>query len=139
MERILAIDYGQKRIGVAVSDPNRIIATALGTVNNGDIFQFLGEYIAKNPCQQLVVGYPKNLRNEPADIVPEIEKFIAIFLERFPHIDVVRYDERFTSKMAFQTMIDSGISKKRRQEKSLIDKISATILLENYLESLRGL
>ena len=139
MERILAIDYGQKRIGVSVSDPNRIIATALGTVNNGDIFQFLGEYIAKNPCQQLVVGYPKNLRNEPADIVPEIEKFIAIFLERFPHIDVVRYDERFTSKMAFQTMIDSGISKKRRQEKSLIDKISATILLENYLESLRGL
>lgn len=138
MGRILAIDYGRKRIGVAASDPSQIIATAIATVENAKIFDFLQQYISSNECEKLVIGYPKTLQNEPAEIVGEIESFIGKFSAKFPAIEVIRYDERFTSKLAFQTMIDSGIGKRRRADKALVDKIAATILLENYLESVRG-
>ena len=130
----MSIDYGHVRCGLAVTDSLRITANALTTVSNKELFVFLDNYLSKEQVDILVVGYPRNLKNELAVITKEIDVFIARFSEKYPKIKVELIDERFTSKLAFQTMIDSGISKKARQNIALIDKISATIILENYLD-----
>lgn len=133
MGRILAIDFGKKRTGIAVTDELQIIASGLTTVDTDNLIPFLKEYISKEKVDTLVIGKPKRLNNEDS----ESEVLIIPFLEKlstaFPSIPIERVDERFTSKMAFQTMIDSGLSKKQRQNKGLIDEISATIILQSYL------
>ena len=133
MSRILALDYGEKRIGVAVTDEMQIIASGLTTVPTSEIFDFLKEYTKKEKVELFLVGEPKQMNNKAS----ESEKLIIPFLSKlekiFSHIPIKRIDERFTSKMAFQTMIDSGLKKKQRQNKALIDEISATIILQSYL------
>ena len=136
MARILAIDYGTKRVGVAVTDPLGMIAGALATVETPCIFDFLSEYLTVNDCNRLVIGYPLTLRNEPAEVTREIDRFIERFASLYPYIEVIKYDERFTSKLAFDTILASGIGRRKRRDKAVIDRISATIILQNYLESI---
>ncbi|MFC2391614.1 MAG: Holliday junction resolvase RuvX [Bacteroidota bacterium] len=136
MARILAIDYGTKRVGVAVTDPLGMIAGALATVDTPRIFDFLSEYLKVNDCNRLVIGYPLTLRNEPAEVTREIDRFIERFASLYPYIEVIKYDERFTSKLAFDTILASGIGRRKRRDKAVIDRISATIILQNYLESI---
>ena len=136
MARILAIDYGTKRVGVAVTDPLGLIAGALATVETPRIFDFLNEYLTVNDCNRLVIGYPLTLRNEPAEVTREIDRFIERFASLYPYIEVIKYDERFTSKLAFDTILASGIGRRKRRDKAVIDRISATIILQNYLESI---
>ncbi len=136
MARIMAIDYGGKRCGIAITDESQIIASGLATVDTKNILPWLKEYVSKEEVELFVVGEPKRLHGEPS----ESEKLIQPFLEKLnkliPDIPVKRLDERFTSKMAFDTMIASGISKKKRKDKALVDKISATIILQDYLYNL---
>ena len=136
MARILAIDYGTKRVGVAVTDPLGMIAGALATVDTPRMFDFLSEYLTVNDCNRLVIGYPLTLRNEPAEVTREIDRFIERFASLYPYIEVIKYDERFTSKLAFDTILASGIGRRKRRDKAVIDRISATIILQNYLESI---
>lgn len=137
MARIMAIDYGSKRVGIAVSDPLQIIATGLTTVHSKDVIEFLKKYILKEPVECIVVGEPKRLNNEPSDSARFIDPFVVHLKRSFPGIKVERLDERFTSKMAFQTMIDSGLKKKDRQNKELVDEISATIILQDYMSRIK--
>jgi len=137
MARILAIDFGEKRTGIAVSDPLQMIANGLTTVDTTRLEQFLVDYVAKESVERFVIGFPTTLRNEPAVVTAQITPFVEKLKQRFPSIPVELVDERFTSKMAFQTMIDGGLKKKARQNKGLIDQISATIILQTYLESRR--
>jgi len=132
--RILAVDYGKKRTGIAVTDPLRLIANGLTTVPTKEILLFLTNYFNKEKVDIVIVGYPKQMNNTPSEIVPEIEKFVTKLKEKFPALSIEYYDERFTSKMAFQTMIDGGLKQKARQDKALIDTISATILLQSWME-----
>jgi len=136
MARIMAIDYGTKRVGIAVTDPMQMIANRLTTVHSKDIFDYLKEYLAKEQVECIVIGEPKTMMNKPSESTTEINAFVKKLSKEFPEIKIERIDERFTSKMAFQTMIDTGLKKKDRQDKSLIDSISATIILQSYLESL---
>lgn len=136
MGRILAIDYGQKRVGLAVTDELRICATPLETVHVTAVFDFLKSYLNKEKVDTIVVGEPRKMDNSASDAARFIEPFVNRLKKEFPEKEIVRVDERFTSKMAFQTMIDAGLKKKERQNKSLIDKISATIILQSYLEQL---
>ena len=133
----MAIDFGQKRVGVAVTDPLQIIANGLDTVPSAKIWDFLNEYLTKEQVDCFIVGYPKKLNNENSESVKFVDPFIKKLKAIYPTIKVELFDERFTSKMAFQAMIDGGLSKKQRQNKALIDKISATIILQNYLDSIR--
>lgn len=133
MSRILAIDYGSKRCGIAVTDPLRIIASGLITVATDELITFLKKYISEEEVTEIVVGQPKRMNNEFSDIEKEIQKKVELLEKEFPEIIIVREDERFTSKMAFQSMIDSGLGKKQRQNKALIDEISATLILQNYM------
>ncbi|GIM55100.1 Holliday junction resolvase RuvX [Capnocytophaga cynodegmi] len=133
MSRILAIDYGSKRCGIAVTDPLRIIASGLTTVATDELITFLKKYISEEKVTEIVVGQPKRMNNEFSDIEKEIQKKVELLEKEFPEIIIVREDERFTSKMAFQSMIDSGLGKKQRQNKALIDEISATLILQNYM------
>jgi putative Holliday junction resolvase len=134
MGRILSIDYGRKRVGLAVSDPLKIIATRLTTVSTETIWDFLDNYFAKEEIELLIVGYPRQLNNEPSEAVRYIDPFLKKFKNKYKDIPVKLMDERFTSKMAFQTMIDAGVKKKGRRDKEMIDGISATILLQSHLE-----
>jgi len=134
LARIIGIDYGSKRVGLATTDPLKIIATGLTTVETPGLFPFLSNYILSNEVECFVVGYPVNMDNTPGKFTGEVDKFIDKLKITFPGIAVEHIDERLTSKMAFQTMIDSGIGKMKRRNKSLIDKISATIILQSYLE-----
>lgn len=134
--RILSIDFGEKRTGLAVTDPLRIIANGLTTVDTPNLKVYLKDYFSREEVDTVVIGYPKTLRNELAKVVEKIDKFLAWLTAEYPEMKVVKVDERFTSKLAFQTMIESGIGKKARQNKALIDQISATIILQSYLESL---
>ena len=134
MPRILAIDYGKKRTGLAVSDPLKIIANGLCTVDTTTLLTFLKDYFLKEEVEQVVIGLPRSLKNEDTDATPLVKQFVDRFRIEFPGKPIELVDERFTSKMAFQTMIDSGLKKKDRQNKALVDEISATILLQNYLE-----
>ena len=131
--RILAIDYGQKRTGIAVTDEMQIIASGLTTIPSETVLNFLKDYFAKERVEKVLIGEPKQMNNEPSQSAPLIEAFVEKFKIEFPNIPLERVDERFTSKMAFQTMIDSGLKKKQRQNKALIDEISATIMLQDYL------
>src|SRR5436190_596738 len=133
MARILAIDYGQKRTGLAVTDEMQIIASGLTTVASETVLDFLKDYFSKEKVEKVLVGEPKQMNNEPSQSTEIIEKFVTVFRNTFPDMPLERVDERFTSKMAFQTMIDSGLKKKQRQNKALIDEISATIMLQDYL------
>jgi putative Holliday junction resolvase len=131
--RILAIDYGQKRTGIAVTDEMQIIASGLTTIPTETALAFLKEYFGKEKVEKVLIGEPKQMNNEPSQSAPLIDAFVEKFKLDFPDMPVERVDERFTSKMAFQTMIDSGLKKKQRQNKALIDEISATIMLQDYL------
>jgi len=134
--RILAIDYGQKRVGIAVTDPLKIIANGLDTVAADQIFTFLDNYLKTENVETIVVGYPVTLRNEASEALVFVNPFLKKLQLRYPTMNVEIYDERFTSKMAFRAMIDGGVKKKDRRDKALIDKVSATILLQSYMESL---
>lgn len=131
--RLMAIDYGQKRTGIAVTDEMQIIASGLTTVPSETAINFLKDYFEKERVEAVLIGEPKQMDNTPSQSAPIIEAFVSVFKDTFPDMPVVRVDERFTSKMAFQTMIDSGLRKKQRQDKALIDEISATIMLQDYL------
>lgn len=133
MARLLSIDFGKKRTGIAVSDDFQIIASGLTTVDTEQLLPFLKDYFQKENVERVVIGEPKRLNNEPSEIVPLLNSFIEKFSQSFPTMPVERIDERFTSKMAFQTMIDSGLKKKQRQNKALIDEIAATIILQDYM------
>ena len=134
LARILAIDYGRKRVGLAVTDPLQIIANALTTIHSKDIWTFLDDYLNKEQVECIVVGYPKQMNNEASEAVKYINPFLKKLIKTYPDIMVKQVDERFTSKMAHQTMIDAGLKKKARQNKALVDTISATIILQSYLE-----
>jgi putative Holliday junction resolvase len=133
MSRILAIDYGSKRTGIAVTDQLQIIASGLTTIPSETAIAFLKDYFAQETVSKVLIGEPKQMNGQASESTPIVEKFVADFKKAFPEKELVRVDERFTSKMAFQTMIDSGLSKKQRQNKGLVDEIAATILLQDYL------
>jgi putative holliday junction resolvase len=133
MPRILAIDYGQKRTGIAITDELQIIASGLTTIASETAIAFLKDYFDKENVAKVLIGEPKQMNGEPSQSAPVIEAFVKKFSLAFPTMEIVRVDERFTSKMAFQTMIDSGLKKKQRQNKALIDEIAATIMLQDYL------
>ena len=135
MGRILAIDYGTKRTGIAITDEMQIIASGLTTVDTKELLVFLKSYISKEKVDLFIVGLPKQLNNEASESEAHILDFIKKLSNQIPEIPIKRVDERFTSKMAFQTMIDSGMSKKKRADKSLVDQISATIILQSYLSA----
>jgi putative Holliday junction resolvase len=137
MGRLLAVDYGLKRTGIAVTDPLRIIATPLETIPTGGLFDFLSAYTKKEKVDEFVVGMPKTLLNEDSEITPVVRKFVEHLKLKFPQIPVHLADERFTSSMAMQAMIDGGMKKKDRRVKGNVDKISATIILQSFIDNLR--
>ena len=131
----MAIDYGIKRTGLAVTDPVRIIATALTTVETPTLLSYIKEYCAREEVDIFVVGEAKHMDNSPSESMQYIEPFVKQLSETFPDKEIARVDERFTSKMAFQTMIDSGLKKKQRQNKGMIDQIAATLILQTYMNT----
>lgn len=137
MARIISIDYGQKRTGLAVTDPMKIIANGLTTIPTHTLYDFLKDYISKENVERIIVGLPKQTNGLPSENMKRIEPFVAKWKKDFPAIPIEYYDERFTSVLAHRAMIDGGLKKKTRQDKALVDKISATIILQSYLESIR--
>ena len=135
MGRILAIDYGIKRTGIAVTDPERIIATGLTIVATPTLLLFLKDYCQKESVDIFLVGQPKHMDNTPSESARIIEPFVQQLAAAFPDKQIARIDERFTSKMAFQAMIDGGLKKKQRQNKGMIDQVSATIMLQDFLRT----
>lgn len=133
MARILALDFGTKRTGIAVTDELQIIASGLTTVPTKEVLTFLESYFSQENVELVLIGEPKQMNNTPSQSEVGIQEFLKKFSEKFPQKELKRIDERFTSKMAFQTMIDSGLKKKQRQNKGLVDEISATIILQSYL------
>jgi putative Holliday junction resolvase len=133
MPRIVAIDYGLKRTGIAATDEMQMIASGLTTVESSTLLAFLKTYFSKEKVEKVLIGEPKQMNGLPSESAPIIEKFVVEFTKTFPDMELIRVDERFTSKMAFQSMIDSGLKKKQRQNKALIDEIAATIMLQDYL------
>ncbi|HPH83440.1 MAG TPA: Holliday junction resolvase RuvX [Flavobacteriales bacterium] len=134
MPRILAIDFGTKRIGIAVTDPLQMIANPLKTVTNEEALPFLKTYLSKESVETIVIGEPKHLDGSASGPQESITNFVRAVEKAFPTVKIVRVDERFTSKLAFGAMIDGGASKKQRQDKSLIDTLSAVIILQSYME-----
>ena len=135
MDRIMAIDYGTKRVGLAVTDPNRIIATALTTVHPDKTIEFIRSYISTETVSCFVVGEPKQMDYSPSEITAQIEQFIKKLRKEFPDIKIDRIDERFSSKIATKALRESGLKKKDRQRKDLIDQASAVILLQSWMEN----
>lgn len=135
MGRVLAIDLGRKRCGVAVTDPLRIIANGLTTVESAKLPEWVVDYVHREEVDLIVIGEPKDMHNNPSDCSKYIEPIVNRLRKLLPDMKIVRYDERFTSVMAHQTMIDAGLKKKQRQDKALVDTIAATILLQSYLNS----
>lgn len=136
MGRILAIDYGKKRTGLAVTDPLRIIANGLATIPTSDIFDYLTEYVAKESVDQLVIGKPIQPNGQPSENLARVENFVNRWRKLHPEMPIDYYDERFTSVIAHQAMIAGGVKKKiRREDKGLVDEISATIILQDYMRS----
>ena len=135
MSRILAIDYGKKRTGIAVTDVLQIIANGLTTVSTSGLMDFILDYVGKEPVERIVVGYPKQMNNEYSENMKRITPFVNQLKIILPGIPVEFVDERFTSVLAHQAMLDGGLKKKARQNKALVDEISATIILQSYLES----
>ncbi|MCX2720466.1 Holliday junction resolvase RuvX [Lentiprolixibacter aurantiacus] len=134
MGRILALDYGKVRTGIAVTDTLNLIASGLTTVRTTELFDFLGEYLKKEEVETLVVGEPRQMQDKPSESEVHIAKFLAEFSKKYPEIKVARQDERFTSKLALRSMIEGGMKKKKRRDKALVDEISATLILQAYLE-----
>lgn len=135
MGRILAIDYGSKRVGIAVTDPLRLIAGGLTTIHSKDVMEFLKKYVRTETVDIMVVGEPKTLMNEKSASARFIEPFVKQLTSTFPEIRIVRYDERFTSRMALQTMLEGGLKKKDRQNKETVDQVSAIIILQDYMRA----
>jgi len=134
MERILGIDFGTKRVGLAVSDPLGIFASALDTIPATKIISYLQSYVTGQPVSRFVVGYPKNLDNSPAENAQHVEFFVKQLKKTFPTIPVSLEDERYTSKLAFRAMINGGLKKMQRRDKATIDKVSAALILQGYLD-----
>ncbi|HBZ34987.1 MAG TPA: Holliday junction resolvase RuvX [Bacteroidales bacterium] len=134
MERIIGIDYGKKRVGVAVSDPLGIFASPLDTVPSAGIIDFLKSYMEKEKVVLIVVGYPLNMNNKPSEAAAYVDQFLNRLRKQFPSLPVKLEDERFTSQLAFQAMIDGGVKKMDRRVKGNVDKISAAIILQSYLD-----
>lgn len=135
MARIICIDYGLKRTGLAVTDPYQIIATGLTTIESPKLITFLKDYFSKEQVELILIGEPKNLDDSDTHATPLVKKAIVKIKKEFPAIPLKRVDERYTSKMASQAMIDMGMKKKQRQNKSLVDEIAATIMLQEYLNN----
>ena len=133
MARILALDYGEKRTGIAVTDELQIIASGLTTIPTNTVLSFLENYFSQEQVIKIIVGDPIQMNGQPSQSAAMIDAFVLTFSKKFPEMKVIRVDERFTSKMAFQAMITGGLKKKQRQNKALIDEIAATILLQDYL------
>ncbi|HTN47682.1 MAG TPA: Holliday junction resolvase RuvX [Flavipsychrobacter sp.] len=133
MARILALDYGKKRTGIAVTDPLQIIASALTTVHTAELIGFLKKYFLQETVEKVIIGYPLNFDDSPTDATPLVDKFIPKFAHVFPDIPIEKRDERMTSRMASQAIAQMGLSKKEREKKELIDAVSATIILQEYL------
>ncbi len=134
MGQILAVDFGKKRCGLAATDDLRIIASGLDTVETSVLMEYLRKYFEKNSVDEVVIGLPTDLKGNMSEVEEDIQKFIEEFKNEFPEVSVVRFDERFTSKIASYFISQSGKNKKQRQEKGLIDKVSATLILQQYLE-----
>lgn len=132
--RIIGIDYGRKRTGIAATDPMQIIANSITTIASREVLKFLLNYTQNEVVEAFVIGYPRQMNNKPSEAVKFIDPFIAQLKKAFPDKEIILMDERFTSKIAFQTMITGGVKKKDRQNKALLDSISATIILQSYLE-----
>ncbi|MBP5340255.1 MAG: Holliday junction resolvase RuvX [Prevotella sp.] len=135
MARILSIDYGRKRTGLAVTDPLQIIAGGLVTVSTSELFDWLQAYVAREQVERIVIGEPRQLNGQPSENLPRVQQFVNRWRKAVPQIPIEFYDERFTSVLAHKAMLDGGLRRKARQDKALVDEISATILLEDYLRS----
>ena len=135
MARILSIDYGKKRTGLAVTDPLQLIAGGLATVSTSELFDWLKAYVEREAVEQIVIGEPRQPNGEPSENMVRVEQFVNRWRKAMPHIPITFYDERFTSVLAHQAMIDGGLRKKARQNKALVDEISATILLEDFMRA----
>ena len=135
MGRILALDYGTKRVGIAVTDPLQIIATALTTVDTKNLYTFLADYFLKEPVELILIGEPLNLDNSPTHATPLVKKAIETLEKKFPAIPVITVDERFSSKNAVRAMVEMGMKKNDRRDKKTIDRVAATMLLQEYLSS----
>lgn len=135
MARILSIDYGKKRTGLAVTDPLQIIASGLATVSTSELFDYLKQYVAKEQVERIVIGEPKQPNGQPSENLQRVQQFVNRWRKAMPDIPIEYYDERFTSVLAHQAMIDGGLKKKARQDKALVDEISATIILQDYMRS----
>ncbi|MCW3120173.1 MAG: ruvX [Chitinophagaceae bacterium] len=138
MSRILSIDYGLKRTGIAVSDPLKIIATGLTTVESRQLIPFLKDYFLKETVELIIIGEPRNLDDSATHATPLVEKCIKALQKNFPKVPVKKVDERFTSKMARDSMLEMGLKKMQRRNKALVDEIAATILLQEYMRSIEG-
>ena len=137
MARILSVDYGKKRTGLAVTDPLQLIAGGLATVSTSELFEYLQQYIAREPVERIVIGEPRQPNGEPSENLARVQQFVNRWRKSVPQVPIEYYDERFTSVLAHQAMIDGGLKKKARRDKALVDEISATIILQNYMESRR--
>jgi len=135
LARILSIDYGKKRTGLAVTDPLQLIAGGLATVSTSELFDWLKAYLAKEPVERIVIGEPRQPNGQPSENLERVRQFVNRWRKAMPEVPIEFYDERFTSVLAHQVMIDGGLKKKARQDKALVDEISATIILEDYLRS----
>lgn len=135
MGRILAIDYGAKRTGLAVTDTLQIVPGGLCTVNTNELIKYLVDYAKKEPVERFIVGYPKQTNGEDSDNLPRVKAFVNNLKKTLPDIPIEMYDERFTSVMAHRTMLEAGLRKKARQNKALVDEISATIILQSWMDS----
>ena len=137
LARILSIDYGRKRTGLAVTDPLQIIAGGLATVSTSELFDWLQSYMQREPVELLVIGEPRQPNGQPSENLQRVQQFVNRWRKAHPEVPIEYYDERFTSVMAHQAMLNGGLRKKARQDKALVDEISATIILQSYLESKR--
>ena len=135
MARILSIDYGKKRTGLAVTDPLQIIAGGLATVSTSELFDYLTQYVSREAVERIVIGEPRQPNGQPSENMTRVQQFVNRWRKQRPDIPIEFYDERFTSVLAHQAMLDAGLKKKTRQDKALVDEISATIILEDYLRS----
>jgi putative Holliday junction resolvase len=135
LARILSIDYGRKRTGLAVTDPLQIIAGGLATVSTSELFDWLQQYIGREPVERIVIGEPRQPNGEPSENLGRVQQFVNRWRKAHPEVPIDYYDERFTSVLAHRAMIDGGLRRKARQDKALVDEISATIILEDYLRS----
>ena len=135
MARILSIDYGKKRTGLAVTDPLQIIAGGLATVATSELFDYLQAYISREQVEMIVIGEPRQPNGEPSENLARVQQFVNRWRKAVPQVPIQFYDERFTSVLAHQAMLDGGLKKKARQNKGLVDEISATIILEDYMRS----